>query len=84
MSTLAEVERSDLWFDGGDIIIQAGLKQFRVYKGILAHWSPVFHDMFSVPQPTTPAGAEAAFLHMPTDDDPEGVEHVMKALHIRS
>ncbi|KAJ7494274.1 hypothetical protein B0H11DRAFT_2392517 [Mycena galericulata] len=41
----------ELWFDDGNIVIQAGNIQFRVYRGILAARSPVFQDMLSFPQP---------------------------------
>ncbi|KAJ7612137.1 hypothetical protein FB45DRAFT_843428 [Roridomyces roridus] len=40
-----------LWFDDGNIVIQAGNSQFRVHRGILAARSPVFKDMLSFPQP---------------------------------
>ncbi|KAJ6548096.1 hypothetical protein DFH09DRAFT_628608 [Mycena vulgaris] len=41
----------DLWFEDGNIVIQAGNSQFRVHRGILATRSPVFQDMLSFPQP---------------------------------
>lgn len=46
-----DVVRSDIWFDDGNIILQAGGHQFRVYRGLLARHSPVFKDMFAIPQP---------------------------------
>ncbi|KAJ7466554.1 hypothetical protein B0H11DRAFT_1689843, partial [Mycena galericulata] len=41
----------ELWFDDGNIVIQAGNIQFRAYRDILAARSPVFQDMLSFPQP---------------------------------
>ncbi|KAF7353921.1 BTB domain-containing protein [Mycena venus] len=41
----------ELWFEDGNLVIQAGNKQYRVYRGVLAMHSPVFQDMFSFPQP---------------------------------
>ncbi|KAF7353937.1 hypothetical protein MVEN_01080000 [Mycena venus] len=41
----------ELWFDDGNLVIQAGNNQYRVFRGILAARSPVFKDMFSFPQP---------------------------------
>ncbi|KAJ7612161.1 hypothetical protein FB45DRAFT_1065523 [Roridomyces roridus] len=41
----------ELWFPDGNLIIQAGSSQFRVYRGLLASRSPVFQDMMSFPQP---------------------------------
>lgn len=51
-----EVETSphrvqELWFDDGNLVIQAGNSQYRVFRGILAARSPVFQDMLSFPQP---------------------------------
>ena len=42
---------ADLWYDDGDIVIQAETTQFRVSKGVLASFSDIFKDMFSIPQP---------------------------------
>ncbi|KAJ7142088.1 hypothetical protein C8R43DRAFT_1109255 [Mycena crocata] len=41
----------ELWFQDGNLVIQAGKSLFRVYRGILATHSPVFEDMLSFPQP---------------------------------
>lgn len=43
---------SDLWWEDGNIVIQAETTQFRVYKGHLATHSEIFRDMFSIPQPS--------------------------------
>ncbi|KAJ7114158.1 hypothetical protein C8R43DRAFT_1039448 [Mycena crocata] len=42
----------ELWFEDGNLVIQAGNSQFRVYRGFLAARSPVFKDMLSFPQPS--------------------------------
>ncbi|KAF7353919.1 BTB domain-containing protein [Mycena venus] len=65
-----ELRRADeLWFEDGNLVIQAGNSQYRVYRGILAMRSPVFKDMLSFPQPP---GAELVencpLVHLP---DPE-------------
>ncbi|KAF7353923.1 hypothetical protein MVEN_01078400 [Mycena venus] len=41
----------ELWFEDGNLVIQAGNSQYRVYRGVLAARSPVFQDMLSIPQP---------------------------------
>ncbi|KAJ7490872.1 hypothetical protein FB451DRAFT_1124434 [Mycena latifolia] len=41
----------ELWFEDGNLVLQAENSQFRVYRGILAARSPVFHSMLSFPQP---------------------------------
>ncbi|KAF7973183.1 hypothetical protein HWV62_15881 [Athelia sp. TMB] len=43
--------RSKIWFKDGNIVLQAGRTQFKVYQGLLAESSAVFADLFSVPQP---------------------------------
>lgn len=45
------LERSDIWYDDGNIVLQAQNHQFKVYRGVLAGSSSVFKDMFSLPQP---------------------------------
>ncbi|KAJ7684273.1 hypothetical protein DFH06DRAFT_1155170 [Mycena polygramma] len=42
----------ELWFDDGNLIIQAEDRQFRVYRGVLGARSPIFQDMLSFPQPS--------------------------------
>ncbi|KAJ6536303.1 hypothetical protein B0H19DRAFT_1271093 [Mycena capillaripes] len=42
---------AELWFDDGNIVLQAGRCQYRVYRGILAAFSSVFRDMLTFPQP---------------------------------
>ncbi|KAJ6509171.1 hypothetical protein C8R47DRAFT_1208369 [Mycena vitilis] len=42
----------ELWFDDGNLIVQAEDRQFRVYRGVLAARSPIFQDMLSFPQPS--------------------------------
>ena len=44
---------SDLWYDDGNIVIQAETTQFRVFKGVLASLSDIFKDMFLIPQPSS-------------------------------
>ncbi|KZP30915.1 hypothetical protein FIBSPDRAFT_1037856 [Athelia psychrophila] len=43
--------RSDIWYRDGNIVLQAGITQFKVYQGALGEASSVFKDMFSFPQP---------------------------------
>ncbi|KAJ7045931.1 hypothetical protein C8F04DRAFT_1026045 [Mycena alexandri] len=41
----------ELWFEDGNIVLQAGDSHYRVYRGVLAARSPVFRDMLAFPQP---------------------------------
>ncbi|KAJ7061521.1 hypothetical protein C8F01DRAFT_1057447 [Mycena amicta] len=63
----------ELWFEDGNIILQAGQSQFRLFKGILAARSAVFHDMLSLPQPADEAlvqGCAVVELH---DDETDAI-----------
>ncbi|KAJ7490882.1 hypothetical protein FB451DRAFT_1011882, partial [Mycena latifolia] len=42
---------SGLWFEDGNVIIHAETNHFRVYRGVLAARSPIFHDMLDLSQP---------------------------------
>ncbi|EAU85722.2 hypothetical protein CC1G_12438 [Coprinopsis cinerea okayama7 len=46
------IHSSHFWYKDGNLILQAENTQFRVHKSILAAQSPVFRDMFSLPQAT--------------------------------
>ncbi|KJA19711.1 hypothetical protein HYPSUDRAFT_44000 [Hypholoma sublateritium FD-334 SS-4] len=39
------------WFDDGSVVLQVESVQYRVHRSILASYSPVFNDLFRVPQP---------------------------------
>ncbi|KZP08425.1 hypothetical protein FIBSPDRAFT_802984 [Athelia psychrophila] len=45
------IARSDVWFEDGNIVIQAEQTQFKVLRSVLAAQSSVFQGMFSIPQP---------------------------------
>jgi len=48
------LKHSEYWFDDGNVILQVENTQFRVHRGMLAHHSAVFKDMFGIPQPENP------------------------------
>ena len=72
------------WYDDGNIIFLVGLWAFRVYKGLLANRSPVFEDMFSLPQPSPSRGLAEAYLKTPpvveVPDSPEDWRHLLQQL----
>lgn len=43
--------RSSIWYNDGNIVLQAEDTLFKVHRGILAQSSFVFQDMFSLPPP---------------------------------
>ncbi|KAF7311243.1 BTB domain-containing protein [Mycena kentingensis (nom. inval.)] len=70
---------ADLWYDDGNIVIQAGDAQYRVYRGTLARRSSVFRDLFSVPQPEDETLVDGCpFVRLP--DAEEEVTPFLKAL----
>ncbi|KAJ7494255.1 hypothetical protein B0H11DRAFT_1858006 [Mycena galericulata] len=71
----------DLWFEDGNIVIQAGNSQFRVYRGVLAARSSVFKDMLSVPQSPESELVDGCPLVRLTDSEME-VEVFLKALFL--
>lgn len=73
----------EFWYSDGTIILVAGDVEFRVYKGILSENSPVFSDMFSLPQPpmvssqnTPSSGEDCPLVHLP--DSAEDLRHVLR------
>ncbi len=74
----------------GNITLVAGDVEFRVYKGILSEHSPVFRDMFSLPQPPVAASSPSSsdddstcpVVHL--SDSSEDLRHVLRAYMPRS
>jgi hypothetical protein len=59
----SDVVRSSIWFKNGNIIlVAAGSATFRIHRGQLKRHSEVFHDLFSVSQPTGQSLLEGCFL----------------------
>ena len=68
------------WFDDGTVVLQAELKQFRVYRGILSAYSNVFKEMFSLPQPAGRGEVEGCpIVHL--DDSADDLGIVLEFLH---
>lgn len=81
--SVARKRDEEFWYPDGSIILVAGDVEFRVYKGILAKHSPVFEDMFSLPQPSDPTSSASPaqdvcpVVHL--SDSPEDLRHVLRA-----
>ena len=67
----------EFWYEDGNIILTARDVEFRVFKGILADHSPVFRDMFSLPQPPS---ADTSVPTVKLEDSPEDLRHVLRAV----
>ena len=72
--------------DDADIVLRASRcdvpREFRVHKAILSIASPVFKDMFNIPQPvssTTPAGTTTPVIDV--DDTPEDLENFLLMIY---
>jgi len=72
--------------DDADIVLRAIRcdipREFRVHKTILSIASPVFKDMFNIPQPvssTTPAGATTPVIDV--DDTPGDLENFLRMIY---
>lgn len=70
----------EFWYTDGTVILIAGNVEFRIYKGILAEHSPVFKDMFSMPQPpleeSGSGDASCPIVHV--SDSAEDLRHVLR------
>ncbi|KAJ7612179.1 hypothetical protein FB45DRAFT_803476 [Roridomyces roridus] len=70
----------ELWYEDGNIVLQAENCLFKVYRGVLASRSPVFQDMLSFPQPPDSDlvdGCPLVHLH----DSPAEVKVFLRALY---
>ena len=76
-STGARRKDEDFWYEDGNITLATRDVDFRVFKGILAEHSPVFKDMFSLPQPSDgqAGGASCSVVHL--SDSPDDVRALL-------
>ncbi|EIW57011.1 uncharacterized protein TRAVEDRAFT_99074, partial [Trametes versicolor FP-101664 SS1] len=73
----------EFWFEDGNVILVAQDYEFRVFKGVLAHHSSVFRDMFSLSRPISAAPVESsavvdACLVVHLSDSPEDLRHILR------
>ena len=66
--------------DDAEVIIRAeGALDFHVHKCILSFVSPVFKDMFTIPQP--PTDAPGVLPHVDVQDPPEVWENILRTIY---
>ncbi|EIN08683.1 hypothetical protein PUNSTDRAFT_144161 [Punctularia strigosozonata HHB-11173 SS5] len=71
----------DLWFEDRNVILEAGGVVFRLYRGILARNSPIWADLFAVPQPLADAESydECPIVHL--HDDVDDLRYFLHAIN---
>ena len=66
--------------DDADLVIRAaGKVDFRVHKCILSLVSPIFKDMFALPQP--PTDTPGVLPHVDVEDSPETWENILQTIY---
>ncbi|KAJ7634508.1 hypothetical protein FB45DRAFT_829764 [Roridomyces roridus] len=73
--------RSHIWKPFGDIVLQAESTQFRVSRDVLANQSPVFADMFDVPQPPNEPQIDGCPLVILSEDRAKDWEFLLGILY---
>lgn len=76
----SKTHRSDIWFEDGNIILQAQNTQFRIHRGIVALHSRVFKGMFPIPLPEgEPLVDGCPLVHV--FDDPEDWRNLLDIIY---
>lgn len=81
-NTTTKTRSETVWFDDGNIVLEAEGKQFRVHRGVLEKHSSVFKDMLSVPQPPEsdePTIDGCPIVQLP--DKADDWEHLLNSLY---
>ncbi|KAI0644301.1 hypothetical protein C8Q79DRAFT_913898 [Trametes meyenii] len=81
---LQNYKTTDFWFADGNVVLLARNVAFKVHRGQLVRHSDVFHDMFSLPQPSPAEAGQGLIDGCPwveIYDDPSDVLHLLRALY---
>ena len=70
-----------VWYQDGTVVLRAQSMTFRVYKGVLAQYSPVFRDMLRLPQALTEEYYDDCPLVELAGDEPFDLCHLLRAIH---
>ncbi|RXW19836.1 hypothetical protein EST38_g6018 [Candolleomyces aberdarensis] len=71
---------TELWYDDGNLILQAGNALFKLYRGLLRAQSSVFDDMFAFPVPPEGNPALEGCPIVQTYDSAQDMKYFLKAL----
>lgn len=76
-----------LWFKDGNVVFVTRTMLFCVYQGKMSSMSPVFHDMFSLPQPAPNKENEHEFLEgkpvVEVSDDEAEFSYLLSAIFLQ-
>lgn len=79
------IVRSKVWYDDGNVVLEAQGAHFKVHRGLLSESSSVFRDMFTIPQPPSSPTEEIVdgcpVIHL--SDSRLYLEYVLEALFQR-
>ncbi|PSR72662.1 hypothetical protein PHLCEN_2v11470 [Hermanssonia centrifuga] len=78
-SSVSSTQSQDVWFDQGDVVVQADDAIFRVYSSVLIRSSPVFEDMLDNARVDTFSGCPVLRLQERGND----LAPVLRAMHSR-
>ncbi|KAJ7367160.1 hypothetical protein DFH08DRAFT_1005369 [Mycena albidolilacea] len=78
----ASVTRSDIWYEDGNVVLQAESKQFRVHWSILTSQSSFFKDLQGLSQPDENQPCVDGFPVVELPDSVVDVEYLMKGLYL--
>ncbi|KAJ7848879.1 hypothetical protein B0H13DRAFT_1463931, partial [Mycena leptocephala] len=69
----------NLWFHDGTLVLVTETSLFRIYAGLLAKESPIFHDILGLPQPKEGETMDGCpVVHL--SDTGQDVEYFLKVL----
>lgn len=71
---------TQVYFDDGNIVLVVGVTCFRVHRSLLAKYSPIFRDMFSLPQPEDQETYDGVPM-VELQDDPDILRALLRVIY---
>ena len=79
-STIVLQKDAHVYLDDGNIVLVAGMTCFRVHRSLLAKYSPIFRDMFSLPQPEDQEMYDGVPM-VELQDDPDILRALLRVIY---